>query len=176
MNERGFTLVELLVAIAVGVVVLLGIGGFFLSTLRFSAQSSSQTFLQRQGTIIIDEMARQIRFANGVLCKNPDASSILCPGACPANPSLKVIQPGVTGFYCFYQSGDQLFERTPTGGDINLLAGPVPLKLTPGSPITFCLNPTCDAATGSQVDINFQLSDGTGVEPMSFGVSLMVPN
>ena len=178
MNERGFTLIEFLVAIAVGVVVLLGIGGFFLSTLRLSAQSSSQTFLQRQGTMIIDEMARQIRFANGV-CKDPDPSKTACPGTCPANPSLKVTQPGApgTGFYCFYLSGDQLVERTPTGGDVNLLAGsPVPLKLTSGS-LTFCFNPpACGAATGDKVDISFQLSDGTGVEPMRFGVSLVVRN
>jgi len=115
VNNRGLSLVELVVASLVGIVILLGLSTFYLSTLRFYDQSSSQTQLQRQGTLIINEMSRRILFASR-LVQDP-------PTDCPATPSLRVTQPGVTGFYCFYQSGNQLFERRPDGSDFDLLAG-----------------------------------------------------
>ena len=93
VNNRGHTLVELLVVSLVGIVILLGLSGLYLSTLRFYDQSSSQTHLQSQGTLIINEMSRRILFASR-LVQDP-------PTNCPATPSLRVNQPGVTGFYCF---------------------------------------------------------------------------
>jgi prepilin-type N-terminal cleavage/methylation domain-containing protein len=127
MNNRGFTLIELLVAVAVGALVLLGIGGFYLSTVRFYGQSNSQAFLQRQASLIIEEMARQIHAA----CELTDNPGLLCVG-CPP-PSLSVTQPGVAKCdgptYSFYQSGNQLFERHPNKSDFNLLSGS-PVLLT----------------------------------------------
>lgn len=162
MKECGTTLVELLVASAVGIIVLLGIGWFYLSTLRFSAQSSSQTFLQRQGTLIIDEMARQIVPANG-LTKDPPA-----PNNCPANPSLWVSQPGVTGFYCFYLSGNTLFERRPDGSNMNLLSGS-PAILTVNN-VVFAVDPS-----QKRTAISFQLRDDKD-NSMAFTIDLVAQN
>src|SRR2546421_1179932 len=61
MNKHGFTLLETLITVAIGSIVLLGFGSFYLATSRSSRQDSAQTFLQRQGGLIFEEMARQIR-------------------------------------------------------------------------------------------------------------------
>ena len=159
VNNRGIGLAELLIATLVGVVMLLGIGSFFLSSVHFYEQSSSQTFLQRQGTMIMDEMSRRIQFANG-LVEDP-------PSDCPATPSLKVTQPGVTGFYCFYQSSDQLLERRPDGTDFNLLDGtPQPISIS---------NVIFAATGGKRVTINFQLNDDRG-NTMAFATDLVTRN
>ncbi len=159
MNNRGLGLLELLVTTLVGVVILLGISSFYLATVRFYEQSSSQTFLQRQGTLIIDEMTRRIRFANGLI-QDP-------PSDCPATPSLKVTQPSVTGFYCFYQSGDQLLERLPDGTDFNLLRGsPAPLTVS---------NLVFTAVGGKRVTIGFQLNDEKS-NSMAFATDLTTQN
>ena len=60
-NEQAFTTIELLIATTIGVVMLLGIGSFYLSTLRIYEQGNAQTELQRQATLALEEMTRQIR-------------------------------------------------------------------------------------------------------------------
>jgi len=162
LNERGFTLIELLVATAVGAIVLLGIGGFYVATVRFAEQSHSQTFLQRQGTMIIDEVARQVQWANG-LTQNPSA-----PNNCPADPSLRVVQPGVVGSYCFYSSDDALYEQRPDGNILNLVSGsPVPLTV---HDVTFILDPG-----QKRVILSFELRDDQS-NSMMFTVDLTARN
>jgi prepilin-type N-terminal cleavage/methylation domain-containing protein len=142
MDDRGFTLLELLVAGAIGSVVLLGIGGYYLSTLRFYDQSSSQAFLQRQASLAIEEMARQIRPANA-----------LTRGVCNADPNALQVTNSL-GVFCFYRNGSQLSEDRP-GGTANLLSGsPVPLTVTS---FTSLLTPASSGAT--RATISFQLSD-----------------
>ncbi len=165
VNNRGIGLAELLIATLVGVVMLLGIGSFFISSIRFYEQSSSQTFLQRQGTMIMDEMSRRIQFANGLLVEDPPTD---CPGS-PGTPSLKVTQPGLTEteFYCFYQSSDQLLERRPDGSDFNLLDGtPQPIS---ASNVVFAVT------GGKRVTIGFQLNDNSG-NSMAFATDLVTRN
>jgi hypothetical protein len=116
MNECGATLLESLIALVLGSVVLWGIGSFYVATSRFSGQDSAQTFLQRQGVLILEEIARQIR---------PATDLGGCPGV--AN-SLQVTNS--LGIFCFYQNGTQLNEDRP-GGTANLLTGsPVPLTVS----------------------------------------------
>ncbi len=158
-DNHGTGLVELLISILIGAVLLLGISSFYLSSVRFYDQSSSQTYLQRQATLIIDEMARRIRFANG-LVGNP-------PSDCPAVPSLKVTQPDLTGFYCFYQSEDGLLERLPDGSDFDLLKGP-PVSLT-------LANLSFTVVGGKRATINFQLNDDRG-NTMAFTTDLATQN
>lgn len=164
VNNRGIGLLELLIATLVGVVMLLGIGSFYLSSVNFYEQSSSQTFLQRQGTMIMDEMAKRIRFGNGLVAvANP-------PSDCPATPSLKVTQPDLTGlgFYCFYQSEDGLLlEMRPDGTDFDLLKGP-PISLT-------LANLSFTVVGGKRATINFQLNDDRG-NTMAFATDLATQN
>jgi len=109
MNERGTTLVELLIATVVGSVVLLGIGSFYVATMRASHQDSAQTFLQRQGAMIIEEMARQIRPATAL------------SGNCNGANSLQVINSN--GTFCFYRDSTSAQLRGGPGGTANLLVG-----------------------------------------------------
>ncbi len=159
VNNRGIGLAELLIATLVGVVMLLGIGSFFISSIRFYEQSSSQTFLQRQGTLIMDEMSRRIQFANGLVEDHPTD--------CPPTPSLKVTQPGVAEYYCFYESSGQLLERLPDGTDFNLLDGtPQPISIS---------NVAFAATGGNRVTISFQLNDDRG-NTMAFATDLVTRN
>jgi len=113
MNERGMTLLESLIAMAVGSIVLLGINNFYVATIRLSTQDSSQTFLQRQSALAIEEMARQIRPATA-----------LSRGVCRAGVDVNSLQvTNALGVFCFYKNGTQLDEDRPGGGTMNLLAG-----------------------------------------------------
>ncbi len=158
VNNYGFGLLEALVSTLIGGLVLLGISSFYLSSVRFYDQSSSQTFLQRQATLIMDEMAQRIRFANGLVANPPD---------CPETPSLKVTQPDLAGFYCFYQSGNGLLERRPDGSDFDLLKGP-PISLT-------LANLSFAVVGGKRATINFQLNDDRG-NTMVFATDLATQN
>jgi prepilin-type N-terminal cleavage/methylation domain-containing protein len=142
MNERGVTLLESVIALAIGSVVLLGISSLYLATLRFSKQDSSQTFLQRQGALIIEEIVRQIRPATA-----------LTPGVCNNSDPISLRVTNSLGTFCFYQSGTQLLEDrpgVPSGGTENLLtSSPVPLTL---SNLVLSLS-------GTVVTVSFQLQD-----------------
>jgi prepilin-type N-terminal cleavage/methylation domain-containing protein len=137
MNERGVTLLESLIALVVGSVVLLGVGSFYVATGRSNRQDSAQVFLQRQGVLILEEMARQIRPATS-LADN-----------CDGNNSLQVIN--ASGTFCFSQPDSaHLNEVRPGGGTENLLAGsPVPLTVSNFVP----------TLVGSVVTVSFQLQD-----------------
>jgi len=143
-NEQAFTLIELLITSAIGVVMLLGLGSFYLSTLRIYEQGNAQTALQRQATLALEEMTRQIRPARALFLNT-------CNGVANA-----LTVRNANGDYCFYQSAEnQLVEQLPPpDGTRNLLAGtPTPIFLAPGS-LTFAIN-------GRQVGIEFTLSEGT---------------
>ncbi len=141
MNSRGFSLVEVLVAASVGVIVLMGIGTFYLTAVRFSNDSEDQAFLQRQGTLILEELGRQIRAASSL--NIVDASTP--PGTCrdaitdlAAGTNALVVQnrdeSGNVRTLCFYRNtSNQLIRCEFAGGTCsswNLLSGsPVLLTL-----------------------------------------------
>jgi prepilin-type N-terminal cleavage/methylation domain-containing protein len=143
MNERGVTLIESLIAMALGSVLLLGIGSFYVATVRSSRQDSAQTFLQNQAVWILEEMARQIRPATALIrggC-NGDPNSLQATRVIAGNPV----------HYCFYKNGTQFNEDAP-GGTANLLAGsPVPLTVS-----SFVSSPIIN---GRATTISLQLQD-----------------
>lgn len=134
-SQRGFTLVELMVASAIGVIVLLGSMSMYLATTRAFAQSSSQVVLQRQGTLAVQQIAQQLRRAStlGTAC---------APAGTTGRSLLVTINNTVpasladAGTYCYYAgsgtngaAAGALCERfTPVGGVAgscrDLLAGP----------------------------------------------------
>jgi prepilin-type N-terminal cleavage/methylation domain-containing protein len=105
-DQRGFTLAELLVAAVVGAVVLLGMFSVYRATTTSFNQSSSRAYLQRQGTLALQEIARQAQRAS---------ASATVVGTCPPagiTPSLALtvidtIPPtplpvAEIGTYCYY--------------------------------------------------------------------------
>ncbi|MBI2529150.1 MAG: prepilin-type N-terminal cleavage/methylation domain-containing protein [Candidatus Rokubacteria bacterium] len=133
-NQRGFSLIELTLASVIGVVVLLGVFSLYLATTSAFNQSSSHAYLQRQGTLAVDAIARRVRGASAI------ARS--CTPAAPGGTTGRVVEITLSapnpeaGAYCYYAGNGLngaeagvLCERfTPSGGATglcrNLLAGP----------------------------------------------------
>lgn len=172
LNQRGFTLAEVLVASLVGAVVLLGMGSFYISMVNAYKQGNDQAFLQRQATLIQDELARKILPAFQV-------ASGPCGGGTTTTDSLLVTLPD-NKFLCFYQQADQMFEcdvANPTATTIcvpgtarNLLTGSP--TLLPAGGLVFQRE-----AGGSSVAITFQLQDARRLlNPVSFGMRVTVRN
>jgi prepilin-type N-terminal cleavage/methylation domain-containing protein len=65
MSQRGFTLLELLVAAALGAVVLMAAGTLYVTATKYERTDESLTYMQRQGTLILEKMGRRIRNATG---------------------------------------------------------------------------------------------------------------
>ncbi len=166
MNERGVTLLESLIALVAGSVVLLGVGSFYVATSRSSGQDSAQTFLQRQGVLILEEMARQIRPATFLtrgagLCRGDDTNSLKATNSLGAfcfyraSTCSQTTKPCSTTADCpqgeiCLSNGTQLLEDRPGGGTENLLAG---------SPVPLTVSSFVSSLSGSVATVTFQLQD-----------------
>ena len=71
---------------ALGSIVVLAVAGFYLSAVRFSAEGTAEAGLQRQGQLVLDEIARQLRPASSV------TTNATCNGTTRA---LRVARPKV---------------------------------------------------------------------------------
>ena len=145
MSQRGFTLVEVVVAAAALSIVLLGVGTFYLSSIRIEEENTAQTFLQRQATIVMDEMRKQVERActdlavPGSPCPTaPPAPLVLGCGGVPDSLQVSVPAPGGIEVYCFKRdsspNGTRLLVDRPGGNQWNLLSGaPATLTTTTGT-------------------------------------------
>jgi len=122
LSERGFTILEVLVAAAALSLVLLGMSLFYTTLTRFELENNSQTYLQRQATLIEDEMRRQIEEATAT------SMAVPCSGGGLSADSLEVTNS--RGTYCFRRDAASttatgLLEDRPDGGGgtWNLLSG-----------------------------------------------------
>ena len=182
--SRGFTLLELLIAMVAGSIVLLGVGSVLVMTIRQSNQNTSQAFLQRQAAwIIMEELRRQV----------PQATALergTCPVAAPQPQSLRVTNSA--GIFCFYQSGSQLQETRDGGTPQNLLSGsPVALSVTnftttltteptgaccpPGACPLSGACPPCGPGASCRATVTFTLQDNVP-NAMTFSVDLAKRN
>jgi prepilin-type N-terminal cleavage/methylation domain-containing protein len=204
MRRSGFSLLELLIALLIASIMVLGVGTFYVETVRSWRQGQIQADLRRQADLAQQELARTVRAAVGL----PSGSC----GPVGARASLPVQVPaGVFrdpdplkdgGFVCFYRDPaddrfmrcrfESLALRTCSPGSLgNLLAGapiPDPIRLTdfqrgpgglqvqPGTGLKF----TREEATA--VNVNFNVAtfpEGEGlpeVGPLSFATRLTVRN
>ena len=139
-DERGLTVLELLIAVAIGSVVLMGMFSLYRATASAFNESSSQASLQRQGTLALQVIT------------NPGwrASGIAFNACAPAGTTSRSIQLTVNdtdppslpatqlGTYCYYAGneangappGALCQQFTPVGGVAgpcwNLLYAPQP--------------------------------------------------
>ena len=199
MLQRGYTLLEVLVAAAIGAAVAVGLSGFFVATLRFGKDTDAQVALQRQGTAIAEELGRRLRQADGSPKIEDPAAPPLIPSCLPlsTNDLVLVIGNPDGSATCMYRdtSAPPLVVRCtrPTPTDPcepvnNLLSGSlVPLSATAwsASVITPCdaADGTCDVSgvcsVGGQscaavpgATVVFTLSDGIN-RPETFGVTIV---
>jgi hypothetical protein len=107
-DQRGLSLVELLIAAGVATVVLGGFLSFYLATARSIGQSTAQAALQQQGTRVLEDIGRQVRGAVG-----DDAISF--PLACNGVANSVLITT-TRGGVCYYAGNDgALCEFRGTG-------------------------------------------------------------
>jgi prepilin-type N-terminal cleavage/methylation domain-containing protein len=195
MRSRGFSLLEVVIALAVTSVVVLAVASFYTQMTRAWAQGQLQVSLRRQANLIEREMARIIGPALGLppgSCGPADAPASL-PVALPAG-ALPDPELALGGFVCFYRdTATDLLMRcrfaslTGTtciaGSEANLLGG---------APVTavFRLEDLTDPTTrglefvrrgGTTVDVSFTLSAYEAGDPprrtagpMSFSTRLGV--
>jgi type II secretory pathway pseudopilin PulG len=148
MNARGFTILETLLAGAVLALMLLGVSGFYLTTIRYGNQDAALVSLQRQATFVVDEMARQIAPAT--------ALSLVTCGADPNG--LRATNS--CGTFCFHRdstTGTQLLEdrvlngtcpgHTAGSGTMNLLAGAL-IPASGQAGVLTTVNTACSATGG----------------------------
>lgn len=200
-SERGVTLMELLVAVLVGWIVVLGVTFFFLGSLRFSSAAGSQAALQRQGSAIADDIGRRLRSAQSVDIEGAAVTAGNCMPLTTSDPVL-VIQDQAAAFWCYYRDtstppqivrctrapalGDPPAQQPCVGGSI--LSGSLsPLSATAwtASAVTPCESAggTCDVSgvcsiasqscvTVPGANVAFTLSDGTNND-LGFGLAFV---
>lgn len=73
-NTNGFTIVEIVVAITVSVVLLIGIGALFLPTLATTIENTDETDTYRALDVALSDIQQDITTAHGFLKKQPTAT------------------------------------------------------------------------------------------------------
>ena len=175
MNQRGTTLLEMVIFSVVASIILLAIGSLYTNSLIYYSQGSAQTFMQRQATMIQEEFARQIL----------PATTIPTWGCGPGAAGFAAKR--TSDYLCFYLESEKVFECTITPDDPlaptstgcvgtarDLLQGsPVSLK---ADSFTFTRG-----AAGGSVDISFTLSaqgpnSRVVADPMQFAMGIRLRN
>ena len=199
MRERGSSLLEVLVAAAIGAGIVLGLTTFFLMTIRLGKDMGAQAALQRQGSAIAEELGRRARPVVGSLTVEDPANPPDTPACLPlaTNDTVLVIPNAVGAVTCLYRdtSSPPLVSRctrptpaAPCAPVANLLSGSlVPLSALAWtvSLVTPCgaSDGTCDVSGACSVagqscaavpgaSVVFTLSDGVN-RPETFGVTIV---
>ena len=175
MGQRGTTLIELLIFTVVAAIILLAVGSFYVSMGVSYNQGNAQAFVQRQGTMVQEELSRQIL----------PAISVRPWGCGPGAVGLAVQR--TADFLCFYIEGQQIFECTIAPDSLinptsTACAGPA-RDLLYGSPIRIRANSLTftRGAAGSTVDIIFALTEEEldsriVVDPIQFAMGIRLRN
>lgn len=110
-KQSGFTLIEMLLYIALSSIVLLALSQFFVLSLSIRAKAQSVAEVEQQGSLALKTMTQIIR----------NASAITVPTAGAASSSLTITVPtGVKSPTIFDLSGGVLRIKEGAGSPINL--------------------------------------------------------
>jgi len=181
------TLIELLVAVLIGVVILLGAGSFYVNMTRAWVASNDQVAMQRQGSLVVQEISRVVIASNGILggtcgpAGNPASLPVQVPT--DALPETTVANGGQKNF-CFYWTAnpgglvecrfDPAVSTLCTAAGRNLLLGDATPQTMQATAVTFT------PSNSSIVDVAFTLQamDGNTVlaGPLAFATRVSVRN
>ena len=185
LNERGVTLIELLSAVFAASIVIIGIGSFYARMQDSYNQDNVQSVMQRQGTLVQDEMSRVLLASSALLagtCGPSTTAGDSIPAQVPAGILPEAALSG-GGFVCFFLDNSQIvqcrFTSAATRGCIsgtsrNLLAQvPVPVTVLGGRqtdpPTNLVSGTTFDVFTligGSAVEVRFRLATRSLTDPL----------
>jgi type II secretory pathway pseudopilin PulG len=101
-GERGVTMVELLVAALIFAIVGIAMGSLYASTQRSMDVGSAQAFVQQQGTLIQEELARQIGPARQLLVGS--GGRVCGPTGVAAGQSLQFQRAVDDTVWCVFQN------------------------------------------------------------------------
>ena len=204
-DARGVSLLEILITAFISVIVLSAVGSLYVTSRRAFDFGVSQAYVQRQGTLIQEQIARWAKSSTGV-------QVALCGGNTTAGRSLAMADANGT-MRCIYQNPEgadtdaDLFvcnvgtwTAPCTGGLASnmLILTPSEVATRLGAPLrvrntTFtrvtCIDPgPCGSGavglsvTSSLVDVRFELTDNTILNPqptyvgMRFGFGITSRN
>jgi prepilin-type N-terminal cleavage/methylation domain-containing protein len=107
-DDRGFTIVELLVVSMVFLLIAFGAASLYLSARRGLDYSSAEAFLQRQGTLIEERLTEELKSATSVQVTKCREISPASTPVMPANTSIVYSRyyPGratPTEYWCIYE-------------------------------------------------------------------------
>jgi len=193
IGQRGLSLVEVIVAAMLTTVVAGGLLSAYVATTRSFGESSAQAALQRQGTLVLEEIGRQVRGAiEPKPGEKPPPRPALSVDTCNGNPDSLWVRTGA-GDICFYASADGALCEYRGTTCRNLLAGglktielwrqpAVPdLRCPPGVPaggLCFRMAPVPNILDTpmTQVELAFAIRDSDGdldgVNVMAFSITL----
>jgi hypothetical protein len=175
MDQRGVTLVEIVVAALAGSIVLFTLGLFYLDTQEAIEQGGYQAALQRQGTLAQQEMGRIILASSGLLAGicGPAGAGDSLPVQIPPNALADSPLSTNGGFVCLYLDSDEIREcrftsvsdRACIDGSVRSLLNGAPIQrpiraaISPGFTCTGTPPNPCvfSRVAGTAVDINFAL-------------------
>lgn len=103
MNKKGFTLVELVVAVFIFSVLMVIAGGSFVSALSLQKRALNIKKVEENGRFILELMAREIRVANPI-----NTADNGCPGS---GASILTFQHPVNGSIEYSLSGNQVHRK-----------------------------------------------------------------
>jgi len=185
-QQGGYTLIELLAAAAIAIFVLFGLGTLYLATTRNVALGSAQAFVQRQGTLVEEELSRLLLSATGV---SVGTTTPACGPGGSAAAALLFTRTDDSR-WCVYEFADvgdsfpqlyvcqlQAAPATACAGQArNLLAGAVRAVAEAELRVANTTFTPLPGALTSAVNIRFDLTDGTLYSPLRFGLSVYVRN
>ena len=180
------TLIELLVAVLIGVVILLGVGSLYWYMTRAWVESNDQIAMQRQGSLVVQEITRVVIASNGILggtC-GPAGNPASLPVRVPALALPETTTPPSQAHFCFYWTAnpgglvecrfDPAVSTACTAAGRNLLLGDPTPQTMQATAVTFTV------VNSSIVDVAFTVRamDGNTVlaGPLGFATRVSVRN
>ena len=188
-DQRGLSLVELLVTAALTTVVAGALFSAYIATTRSFGESNAQVALQRQGTLALEEIGRQVRGAvepNLEACEgNADCIErelagrlrhALSVDTCNGNPDSLWVRTEAEDI-CYYARADGALCEARGVTCRNLLAGGLktivllqqpagpgqcPSFVPAGAPWCFRMAPVPSLGPMTQVDLAFAIRDSDG--------------
>lgn len=102
LKQRGLSLIELMIAMVIGLVLMLGVTQVFLSTRQVYSNQEAISRIQETGRLAMEFIARDVRMAGFLGCASATVGSITntVSSATASNPALELnkVEAGVEGF------------------------------------------------------------------------------